>query len=68
MLLENLPVRVIVRLCTDEKSVVSFYNELDNELELELEVLNNFMQEALEVHIFASTPSFSRDGMSKSLI
>jgi len=41
---------IVIRLCTDDPQVVSFYNSLDNHLEFPLEVLDDFLCEAKEVY------------------
>jgi len=48
--LEGLPVWVVIRLCTEDDTIVDFYNDLDAQLEMSIEVLDDFAGEAHEVH------------------
>lgn len=48
--LEGLPVWIVIRLCTDEDRVVDFYNSIDAQLEVSIEVLDDYVGEAKEVY------------------
>lgn len=47
--LDGLPIQVVVRLCTNDESVVDFYNRLDGQVEIALDVLDDIVGEAEEV-------------------
>lgn len=49
-LLINLPVWIVIRLCTNEREIVDYWNEVDTETELNIEVLKDLFDEAKEVH------------------
>jgi len=46
---EGLPVWVVIRLCTDNKSVVDYWNSVDADVEVDMDVLDDLEGEAKEV-------------------
>lgn len=48
--LKALPVWVVIRLCTNDRAVLRYWNDIDSELELNMDVIDDFYGEAKEVH------------------
>jgi len=48
--LGELPVWIVIRLCTDVEEVVDFYKEIDRQLEFSLEILSDYICEAEDVY------------------
>lgn len=48
--LENLPVWVVVRLCTDEDKMVNYWNNVDSEVDLNMDVIDDHLGEAKEIY------------------
>ena len=47
--LQSLPVNVVIRLCTNDDRVCEYWNNIDNQLELEIDVLDDLKSEANEI-------------------
>ena len=47
--LYHMPVWVVVRLCTDENNVIEYWNNVDSEVELNMDVIDDPLGEAKEI-------------------
>jgi len=48
--LERLPVWIVIKLCTDDDNIVEYWNNIDRMLEVEIDVLDDYISEAAEVY------------------
>ena len=50
--LVNYPVWIVVRLCTNVPNIVDYWNKMDKELEIDMDILDDFVEEARGVYKF----------------
>ena len=48
--LVDYPVWIVVRLCTNTENIVEYWNKMDKELEIEMDILDDFVNEARGVY------------------
>ena len=48
--LDQLPVWVVIRLCTNEDNMVNYWNNIDSAIELNMDVIDDPLGEAKEIH------------------
>jgi hypothetical protein len=48
--LQQLPVWVVIRLCTNEDRMVAYWNNIDSVIELNMDVIDDPQGEAEEIH------------------
>lgn len=48
--LKALPVWIVLRFCTDDEGIVNYWNRIDEDLELNMDVLDDYFGEAQEIH------------------
>ena len=58
--LKNLPVWVVIRLCTNDNNMTQYWNGIDSEVELNMDVIDDPLGEAKEIHkyVLVLTPIF----------
>ena len=47
--LHNLPVWVVIRLCTDENTIVNYWNNVDDQIELNMDVIDDPLGEGQQI-------------------
>jgi len=53
-LLLDLPVWIVVRLCTNEQSIIDLWNRIDEDLELNIDVIDDYTDEAVSIKKYNS--------------
>lgn len=48
--LQGLPVDIVIRLCTNEDNIVEFWNSIDKQLEVTMDILDDWSNEAAEIY------------------
>ena len=49
--LSELPVKITLRLCTDESCIIEYWNRIDRDLSLKFDVIDDYLSEAKEVFL-----------------